>query len=307
MSRVTSARRDRGRAGPARRGQRRPRAARRVGGALPPPAMRHPLLGGPVSGVSGRVETIVDKGLADENPWVRAAVRMFRANVAENAGDVERMRSDCAIALRAVRDDRRPLGPGVRAFGPLAGADPRRRPGRRHRLDEPPSCWTTSRRAPTRRRRSSGSRVCNAPGRLDEARRRRELVAGAPAGSGRCFTRPWSRAWPLAERDPVAMRGVRERLRRSEVGTTPAQLQGHATRVGPRRSRVLQAEDATSRAALGSLRSAYPIAVPPRTCPSWPRTASRPLGWRGARPTRGQCGAARRGCAACAGARTSTD
>lgn len=42
-------------------------------------------------------KVIVD-GLADPDPWVRAAIRMFRANIAENDGDIDRMRDDVELS-----------------------------------------------------------------------------------------------------------------------------------------------------------------------------------------------------------------
>jgi predicted ATPase len=50
-----------------------------------------------------RMANWVDEGLASPDPWVAASVRMFRANIAENAGDIAQMRVDTSEALRELR------------------------------------------------------------------------------------------------------------------------------------------------------------------------------------------------------------
>jgi predicted ATPase/DNA-binding SARP family transcriptional activator len=49
------------------------------------------------------VDQLIDKGLTSTNPWIKASVRMFRAAVAENNGDVATMRADAEIALQEFR------------------------------------------------------------------------------------------------------------------------------------------------------------------------------------------------------------
>ncbi|SDJ38826.1 Predicted ATPase [Frankineae bacterium MT45] len=49
------------------------------------------------------LEALVDEALLNPDPWVRAAVRVFRTNLAENQGDLERMRRDVGIALEEFR------------------------------------------------------------------------------------------------------------------------------------------------------------------------------------------------------------
>ncbi len=48
-------------------------------------------------------ERFIQQTLDSDDDWARAAVRMFRANLAENDGDVERMRADTEIALAEFR------------------------------------------------------------------------------------------------------------------------------------------------------------------------------------------------------------
>ena len=272
--------------------------------ALPPPAMLIRCWVALFSGVSGRAEEVIDKGLADENPWVRAAVRMFRANVAENAGDLDRMRSDSAIALRqfetigdrwgqasalSVRSQVQTLdGDLTGAIGSLTRAA-ELMGDLKARNDE---AQTVMRIAGLHMRL----------GAFDEARRHIESSSLAHLrGFGPLLHEAMVAALALAERDPVAMRRSRERLMvRSEAGPTPAQLQGHAIALVLAVLALLQVEErdldgCDGLAALGlpDRRSA------PRTCPSWPttRVAAARVAER-ARPTRGQCGTARRGCAA---------
>jgi predicted ATPase len=49
-------------------------------------------------------EGFIDEMLQGNDAWGRAAVRMFRANLAENEGDVARMRADTEIALAEFRE-----------------------------------------------------------------------------------------------------------------------------------------------------------------------------------------------------------
>jgi tetratricopeptide (TPR) repeat protein len=49
-------------------------------------------------------ERYMQQTLDGEDEWARASVRMFRANVAENNGDVEAMRSDAVLALEEFRE-----------------------------------------------------------------------------------------------------------------------------------------------------------------------------------------------------------
>ncbi len=51
------------------------------------------------SGDDDRAARVVEEGLASEDPWERAAVRMFRAKIAENEGDLDTVRSDVEVAL----------------------------------------------------------------------------------------------------------------------------------------------------------------------------------------------------------------
>ena len=51
------------------------------------------------SGRQDRARALVESGLADDDPWVRAAVRMFRASMAENQGDIDQMRVDAPAAI----------------------------------------------------------------------------------------------------------------------------------------------------------------------------------------------------------------
>jgi predicted ATPase/DNA-binding SARP family transcriptional activator len=50
-----------------------------------------------------QVDRLIDAGLASTDPWIAASVRMFRAAMAENTGDVSRMRIDAEISLGEFR------------------------------------------------------------------------------------------------------------------------------------------------------------------------------------------------------------
>ncbi|MGN6607750.1 MAG: ATP-binding protein [Jatrophihabitans sp.] len=71
------------------------------------PADVHPMLGlvrvalGFFSGDRARLDAIVERGLHEGSPWSRAAVQAFRANIAENDGDVAGMRIEADRALAA--------------------------------------------------------------------------------------------------------------------------------------------------------------------------------------------------------------
>jgi predicted ATPase/DNA-binding SARP family transcriptional activator len=56
------------------------------------------------SGDIGRVEQLIEESFASPDPWVRAALRSFRAAVAENSGDVESLRVDAEQAVREFRE-----------------------------------------------------------------------------------------------------------------------------------------------------------------------------------------------------------
>ena len=66
-------------------------------------------------------ERYVAEALTVANPWLRAAVRMLRANMSENDGDVERMRADVDIAVAEFRilGERWGLAGSLRALGTL--------------------------------------------------------------------------------------------------------------------------------------------------------------------------------------------
>lgn len=49
-------------------------------------------------------ERLIERALADDDPWIAAATRMFRASLAENVGDVTMMREDATTALAAFRE-----------------------------------------------------------------------------------------------------------------------------------------------------------------------------------------------------------
>ncbi|SOD72649.1 predicted ATPase [Jatrophihabitans sp. GAS493] len=54
-------------------------------------------------GDDDKLEGLLEEALQNPDPWVRAAVRVFRTNLAENQGDLETMRSDAGIALAEFR------------------------------------------------------------------------------------------------------------------------------------------------------------------------------------------------------------
>ena len=56
------------------------------------------------SGDPSRVERLLEEAFATPDPWVRAALRSFRAAVAENSGDVESLRVDAEQAVREFRE-----------------------------------------------------------------------------------------------------------------------------------------------------------------------------------------------------------
>ena len=51
-----------------------------------------------------RAERLVEEGLGHPDPWMAAALRSFRAAMAENAGDVDRMRVEAARAVAEFRE-----------------------------------------------------------------------------------------------------------------------------------------------------------------------------------------------------------
>jgi tetratricopeptide (TPR) repeat protein len=51
-----------------------------------------------------RVDALIEEGFASPDPWTRAALRSFRAAVAENNGDVEGLRVDAERAVREFRE-----------------------------------------------------------------------------------------------------------------------------------------------------------------------------------------------------------
>ena len=148
----------------------------------------------------------------DEDPWVRAALRLFNAGRPRTPGDVDAMRTDAArCALRAVRRGRRPLGPGDSLFLDYRAADAGRRP----------------RAAPSRR----STRRSRAAGRASMPQRRgADVDCGSPtcscgwAGS----TRPAARAASSSAARPAA---VRTPLHAGDArGASP--VAGAATRAG---------------------------------------------------------------------------
>ncbi len=48
-------------------------------------------------------DRLIEAGLKSSDPWIAASVRMFRAAMAENSGDVARMRTDAEISLAEFR------------------------------------------------------------------------------------------------------------------------------------------------------------------------------------------------------------
>jgi ATP/maltotriose-dependent transcriptional regulator MalT len=73
------------------------------------------------SGDIGRVEQLIEESFASPDPWVRAALRSFRAAVAENSGDVESLRVDAEQAVREFRElgDRWGLANSLQMLGQL--------------------------------------------------------------------------------------------------------------------------------------------------------------------------------------------
>ncbi len=55
------------------------------------------------AGLRELTERLLVEGLASDHEWTRAAARMFRANVAENDGDIAAMEDDITIALKDFR------------------------------------------------------------------------------------------------------------------------------------------------------------------------------------------------------------
>ncbi len=69
--------------------------------------------------------TLLDYGLGSSDPWTRAATRMLRAAVAENHGEIERMRVDTDIALTEFRalGDRWGLSSALSSLGYIRTLD----------------------------------------------------------------------------------------------------------------------------------------------------------------------------------------
>ena len=55
------------------------------------------------TGAANVDRALFDDALASPDPWVAAAIRSFRASVAENEGDVEGMRQDATVSLAQLR------------------------------------------------------------------------------------------------------------------------------------------------------------------------------------------------------------
>ncbi len=55
------------------------------------------------AGLPELTDRLLDEGLASDDAWTRAAARMFRANVAENNGDIAGMQADIELALADFR------------------------------------------------------------------------------------------------------------------------------------------------------------------------------------------------------------
>ena len=70
------------------------------------------------AGLPELTDRMLAEGLASDDPWTRAAARMFRANVAENNGDIAAMQADIELAL----DDFRALGERWGLANTLSGA-----------------------------------------------------------------------------------------------------------------------------------------------------------------------------------------
>ena len=73
------------------------------------------------SGDLDRVERLIEESFATTDPWVRAALRSFRAAVAENSGDLESLRVDAEQAVREFRElgDRWGLANSLQMLGQL--------------------------------------------------------------------------------------------------------------------------------------------------------------------------------------------
>jgi predicted ATPase/DNA-binding SARP family transcriptional activator len=72
-----------------------------------------------------RMKLWIDEALAGSHPWVAASVRMFRANIAENNGDIDGMREDTEVALAEFRElgERWGLGSTLRTLAMLRTLD----------------------------------------------------------------------------------------------------------------------------------------------------------------------------------------
>ncbi len=79
------------------------------------------------AGEAALAEQFIDEMLQGDDEWGRAAVRMFRANLAENEGDVARMRADTETALGEFRalGERWGLAGTLRSLGQLLTLDGR--------------------------------------------------------------------------------------------------------------------------------------------------------------------------------------
>jgi len=97
--------------------------------AIPPSrypivALLRPLLA-MFGGMQDQAETATEQGLTHEDPWVRAAVRMFRANMAENDGQLTKMREDVHLGVAEFRElgDRWGLAASLATLGQLLTLD----------------------------------------------------------------------------------------------------------------------------------------------------------------------------------------
>ena len=50
-----------------------------------------------------RADQLIEEGMSSKDPWTLAAVRAFRAAIAENRGEAEQARADVRLALAEFR------------------------------------------------------------------------------------------------------------------------------------------------------------------------------------------------------------
>lgn len=174
---------------------------------------------------------VIERGLLDDDPWVRAVVRMFRAEIAENAGDVEQMRIDVPVALAQFAElgDRWGLAAvlGVQAQLQVLDGDLKGAIASYERAGDSLDALGAAGDAAMTALRRASLRI-----RLGDYGTAREELATLTGQDGDGFARLFGAilraSLAVAERDEPAMRQLRDELSHSvRLGGSATQFQDH--------------------------------------------------------------------------------